>query len=118
MEEKKPREMVRCDGCGGFHFEDDCEVIVIKIIKGKQCEFKGLQPQVREVVRVVEKQQDVELDNPSQHITAENKKETPPADNQPPAKVRSIVPPAIASMMMGPDHPLHESHGAKETRRV
>jgi len=33
-----------------------------------------------------------------------------------PKKVRNIIPPGLASMMMGPDHPDFESKGHKERR--
>ena len=35
-----------------------------------------------------------------------------------PRKIKNIIPPGMASMMMAPDHPDFESKGSKETRRV
>ena len=35
MNEK--RVAIKCDSCGQFHFEDECEEIIIKIVKGKNC---------------------------------------------------------------------------------
>jgi hypothetical protein len=32
--------LLKCDACGGYHPEDECEVVTIKLIKGKSCEFK------------------------------------------------------------------------------
>ena len=38
------KAVVRCEVCGDFHNEEDCEIIVIKIVKGKNC------PLVREKI--------------------------------------------------------------------
>ena len=32
-------EYAKCDACGGYHPIDDCEVVVIKMLKGKNCVF-------------------------------------------------------------------------------
>jgi hypothetical protein len=36
-EKSKKRIAVKCDSCGQYHFEDETETIVIKIVKGKNC---------------------------------------------------------------------------------
>lgn len=33
------RSVIRCEVCGDFHDEDDCELITIQIIKGKGCKL-------------------------------------------------------------------------------
>ena len=29
--------MVKCEGCGEYHPVEDCEIIIIKVVKGKAC---------------------------------------------------------------------------------
>ena len=41
------QEMIRCDGCGEYHPLSECEVVVIKMIKGKNCSI-GSTDRIRE----------------------------------------------------------------------
>lgn len=100
------KEYFKCESCMGFHPVEDCEVAIIRIIKGKKCELKNpvayaptaSYPPLVETPR-----------NPS-IITNE-----PPA----PSKLQKpIIPPGILGMMLEPGHPQFESHGAKETRKT
>jgi hypothetical protein len=34
------REMCLCDSCGDYHPVEDCEVVVVKMIVGKNCDIK------------------------------------------------------------------------------
>ena len=31
------RTVLKCESCHGFHSEEDCEYVIIKVIKGKKC---------------------------------------------------------------------------------
>ncbi len=106
------RELVPCQGCGGYHSPEECEVIVIKIIKGKNCPLPssgGLRTEPASIRdRVIEKPL------PEQ---AALKEAAPVA----PAKVvprKNIIPQGISSMMIPPTSPNFETNGAKEIRRV
>lgn len=33
------KRFLKCDACGGFHLEDDVEMITIQFVKGKNCEL-------------------------------------------------------------------------------
>ena len=35
-------EMMKCDGCDGYHPVAECEVVIIRVIKGKSCEITPL----------------------------------------------------------------------------
>lgn len=37
----KIKEMMKCDGCGQYHPVEDCEVVVVKMIKGKGCSLEA-----------------------------------------------------------------------------
>lgn len=91
--------MYKCDACGGYHPEAECEIVTIKIIKGKACELKS--PMVTPMVTR-------EVVTPMSPITP----------TTPPPPKRNVIPPGIASMMIGPDHPDFEMRGAKERRTI
>ena len=33
------KQVYKCEGCGEYHDAEDCEVVVIKVIKGKNCKI-------------------------------------------------------------------------------
>lgn len=102
------KEMIKCEGCGQYHPIEDCEVVIIKIIKGKQCAMPAQgQTVIKEVVREV-----APVEQTGRVVV-----ETIPIDQSPKPR-KNIVPPGIAAMMLPPDHPMHDSRGAKEIRKV
>jgi hypothetical protein len=36
------KQVLRCEACGGFHSEEESEIVVIRIVKGKNCELKNI----------------------------------------------------------------------------
>lgn len=60
------RTMFKCEGCGEYHPEDECEIVIIKIIKGKNC---NLSPRSMTPAQVV-------IPHPAE---SEKKFEVPPA---------------------------------------
>lgn len=101
-------EMIKCEGCNGYHPLEDCEVVVIRVIKGKACPMPSAaeKTQAPFVPRVepMNAREDAPLP-PPQDVP---KRPAPPRKN--------IIPPAMAAMMIPPTHPGFESHGAKEFR--
>lgn len=114
-------EMAKCEGCGEYHPVEECEIVVIRIVKGKNCslpsnrvvEPRRLQVDAQRVASeshasrmqvASESQFESKVEEPAQPVTV--------------APKRTIIPPGFASMMLDPGHPNFESHGAKETRRV
>ena len=102
-------EMAKCEGCGQYHPVSECEVVIIKMVKGKNCPLVPIQQTaVREVVRGLPPIDPV--------IVA-------PAvvNDQPPVKRRSIIPRDILATMVDPNDPKHSSVAhlaATETRRA
>lgn len=41
--------MFKCEVCGGFHDESESEVVVIKMVKGKDCELKNMHARIERV---------------------------------------------------------------------
>ncbi len=35
----KSKQVYKCEGCGEYHDADECEVVIIKVIKGKNCKL-------------------------------------------------------------------------------
>ena len=35
------RELVKCDGCNGYHSLDEVEVVIIRMVKGKNCDISS-----------------------------------------------------------------------------
>lgn len=94
--------------CGHYHTEDECEVVVVKIVKGKQCNLGN--PIAAATVPVT-----------TTDIPTILHREIPldiPEDTAPRPPKKNIIPPGITSMMYPPGDPRHESHGAKERRVV
>ena len=111
----------KCEACGKFHDEDETEVVIIKVVKGKNCELNDffsklpihmLSPGI-----------------PASHSMYPGQLITGPSTGAPPIEYaplpvitakprRNIVPPGVNSAMIPPGHPLHEQHGAKEFRQA
>lgn len=102
------KEMIHCEGCGGYHSMEDSEIVVIKIIKGKECYMPSASP--------------ARGQSATSHVTAvipppmDIPPPQPPAPPAPPRK--KIIPPGLLSMMMDPTNPHFDQYGAKEFRRV
>ena len=108
------KEMIKCEGCGQYHSLEECETVIIRIVKGKHCNLSA-QP----------------LQNSSHQNSSGGSAGTDgvvfhsikPLDVAPEVvtpvivpKAKNVIPPGIMSMMMDPGHPNFESHGAKERR--
>ena len=100
------REMIRCEGCNGYHTMEESEVVIIKIIKGKGCPMPSSRNTVVEAVvpRVVYNSRDNTVP-----VTVN-------APVAPAVPKKRIIPNAFLSAMVPPTHPGFESHGAKEFR--
>lgn len=119
--EPNTREMVRCEGCGELHYADECETIIIKVVKGKNCAIKSALPS-RPAPHPYTAS-DGDLRDPNiVNVPHERTVAIPAvvADVQPVPQrpKKNIVPPHMLSMMIPQDHPNFEALGAKETRRV
>lgn len=98
--------MAKCEGCGEYHPVADCEIVVIKIVKGKGC---GL-PSNRAAPSKPAFRSNVDDRDNRVDIVEEPKVDAPP----PPRK--KIIPPGIAAMMIDPGNPNFEQFGSKEKR--
>jgi hypothetical protein len=103
-------EMVLCQSCGQYHKIEDCEVVVIKMIKGKHCEMKPTAPATIPMFGMVE----TKPEEPKQEVVKQPPE--PVVTREPGIKTRTIVPPGLAAMMIPPSHPQFEEKGAKERR--
>lgn len=97
---------VRCDACTELHPSTECEVVVIRLTKGKQCDINKARmfspaPPSRIIPPAF-------VDNAG----------TPPPEPKPQPPKKSIVPPGVASMMIPQGHPEFEAKGAKEFRQA
>jgi alanyl-tRNA synthetase len=99
-------EAFKCDVCGGFHLADDCEIITIKIIKGKNCELNS---------GIILNQ----IKTPTIPIVKDEKiSDTPQVPQVPQVPQKNIIPPHLMKMMIPPENPLNELLGDKEVRKV
>jgi hypothetical protein len=105
--ELQTTEMILCQGCGEFHPVTECEVVVVKIVKGKNC-------QLNQKSIFGTSTTGASLQN---KIATETKEEFPVLD-RPVVPMKKAIPPGFMSMMLPPDNPDFESKGAKETRRI
>lgn len=120
------KNMLKCDACGEYHPVEDCEVVVIKLVKGKDCKLTPIKPFSGETnIKMPDydfrDQHRADLSSPKEkvepapvdgiHLTEAEVKENL-------AKRSSLVPPAFSGVMIPPGHPSFERNGAKETRRV
>ncbi len=114
-------EMIACEGCGSYHKKEECEVVVIRIIKGKDCQIplvrkNSIQP--APAVFIPPQQSSpavptaVATDSAAPAIPVEPKK------NIIPSKLRYIgaMPNQMGGLMMDPTHPQFETKGDKERR--
>ena len=96
-------EMVKCEACGQFHKVTECEIVTIKIVKGKDCALGAgaiFTPPVRAEIPKVEP---VNVD-----ATVDKSVVIPPGAPRP---KRNIIPPGILSVMTPHDRPGHaEEH--------
>lgn len=138
------KQMMKCEGCGQYHPIEDCEVVIIKIIKGKQCGMPRenrddspikSDPRPEIVPDFSPKETNTVFMKPIRTVDVMDQV-TPDNENPvfrgvkqiidgeeivrvlPEHKVKSIVPPGISGMMIDPSNPDFETKGAKERRRV
>lgn len=113
-----------CEACGEYHPVSDCEIVIIKIIKGKNCaltkrnthpiqEMKlqaGSESPHAEPVpaTVFDKQKKYFTDDEDKYpvVTPEERKKKP------------AIPPGIMNMMIDPGNPNFETKGDKIKRTV
>lgn len=136
------KELIKCEGCGGFHSMEESEIVIIRMIKGKDCSISPASHTRRNIV-VVENDvnTDVGLRNSGtpnvvtapEKVFVDEKAKLPDGTQMdadgvgyriPPAEMekinknrKSIIPPGLAGMMIGPDDPNFETKGAKEIRK-
>ncbi len=112
----EPVEYVRCEGCGELHPMKDCEVVIVKITKGKNCALKPI------MARAIPEERPVRVAPPEDRLREDTvipDRNIPAPQDQPKVMPKkNIVPPHLLGMMIPPGAPGFESHGAKETRRV
>jgi hypothetical protein len=134
MEQK---EYCKCDGCGQYHPVEDCEIVVIKMVKGRDCQI-NTSPRVRPphdgptIFNALDAKPFMEsesvkpnvIEKPKSPPVSEFKEDAPGEGFHIPPKVmeekvrarKAIIPPGIAAMMIPNGHPQFETKGAKETR--
>lgn len=112
-------EMAKCEGCGEYHPVEECEIVVIRIVKGKGCSLPSnkIKSDPRPAFRSNVDDRDAEHINERPGPVTVFKEEAPA---QPVTVIpkKNIIPPAIAAMMLDPGDPRFDQFGAKETRRV
>ena len=120
------KEMFKCESCQGFHSAEESEIVVIKIVKGKNCQLKSpIAPVVLPTMSTVFPDKfPTMITHPGGNGVVSHPVQTPQnngiINNEPvpPKPVKKIIPPGIASMMLDPSHPMFEMMGAKETRKM
>jgi hypothetical protein len=114
----KTKEMIKCDACDQYHPVEDCEVVIIKMIKGKDCE---LRPVSSSSSYSFDKRSIISNDTkvePRVHLS-EQEQLIEDMKNAATAKPRPvIIPREFQGMNIPPDDPRFESHGAKAVRRA
>jgi hypothetical protein len=80
--------MIRCEACGELHKEEDCEIVIVKIIKGKECTLRSSTRADSLASSFQNNQQDTSI------TTATN------SANGPVQPKRKVIPPEFASMMV------------------
>ena len=121
------RELVKCDGCNGYHSLDEVEVVIIRMVKGKNCDISSAD--------TLKRNDNIESDNvrteppiviPTVEVPKPNVKldsdgigyHIPPKEMEDIVKKRkNIIPSGLSSMMIPPSDPNHESKGANEIRQ-
>lgn len=77
------KQMMKCEGCGEYHPIEECEVVVIKIIKGKACAMPSTKAPVTPVVRYIEPHTDV--------LAQQKEDREPNAQREPTAQERELI---------------------------
>jgi len=124
LPQMKTVEMVECDACKEYHALADCEIVVIKIIKGKNCPLtkrnthpvQEIKIQTGSVSPHAEPVPTTVFDKQKKYFTEEEDKYpviTPEAKKRKPS-----IPPNILSMMMDPGQADFEQRGDKIKRHV
>jgi hypothetical protein len=115
------KEMIKCDGCDRYHPLEECEVVIIRMIKGKNCELKSEQPRTTETVDAPVVDRVVATVIPTVNTPVVPSSEgyhIPPREVEEMIKKRkNIIPSGIASMMLSPADPNFDAKGAKEIRK-
>lgn len=124
------KEMMKCEGCGEYHPVEDCEVVVIKVVKGKDCKLPSTNHPMSRGQESIEDSYTIE-DAKEIGVLKEEVKPVPkPKPGQEaryvvedqPVKVQgkrpAPLPPGFAGVFIPNGHPDFDSKGAKETRRV
>lgn len=131
------KSLFKCEACGGYHTADESEVVIIRMVKGKNCELTHANRTVV-VAKTIDTSPASTLapimipapNNPINNSTATFKEDAPgegyhippkemekinsaPMD---PTKRKMIIPPGLARFMIPPGDPRFESQGAKEKR--
>jgi hypothetical protein len=120
----KTVKMVKCEVCNEYHPVEDCEIAVIKVIKGKACKMPSFQKAsmpVEETTTTIipkafkkdltEEEKKKEVLNDIVGLANPDVKEYKP-------NTAKRVPPNLQGVFIGHDDPNFEKLGAKETRRV
>ncbi len=118
-------EMMKCDSCGQYHPIAECEIVTIKIIKGKSCVMNSNNAGIASK-NLTSSAKPTTLANPNKVIIEGEDmgvplyevKNTESAQGAQGAQRKSIVPPAFAGVFIPQDSPDFEARGAKEIRRI
>ena len=80
----KKSTVFKCEVCGGYHSEEESEIIVIKVVKGKNCELRrniSFGEEIRTIVEPREKRIEIDFPNSRPIIEfTETKKEVEKID--------------------------------------
>jgi hypothetical protein len=115
LEKMNSSSYLLCEACGGYHPEEECEIVVVKIVKGKKCKLNV----AKEYTSNLSKQSATatEKHTPEKKAVITPEETTPVAQPTPP-KRSTVIPPGLASMMIPPTSPQFETKGKKEIRRA
>ena len=131
-------ELYKCEGCGSYHPLSECEVVIIRMIKGKDCELTPIRTIIKDSFNLIDKPDDrgfvnKEVSNGQGGIMVERTepvvKKLPSGEisdpdgvgrHIPPAemeeinkKKHSIVPSAFRGLLVDPGQPNFEEKGDK-----
>ncbi len=99
------RQMVKCEACGQLHDIDDCEEIIIRMVKGKNCVVTNNNV-VTPAVWTQPAAQDITVVNDTSSL------------QQGVAKKKTVIPPSLLGVMIPTDDPNFEQFGDKIKRRT
>lgn len=125
----KATEMMKCDGCGQYHPIKDCEVVIVRFIKGKRCELHNHELMDTQPVKNENKETSNTHDTPETRdrkikMTAEeinmsdNLVDLVKPEDKKKVMPRSIVPAEFMGMNIPPDSQVFEAKGNRITRKV